>query len=740
MLILKDVSMYYHSGETVVAGLNKINIELERGEFVAITGESGSGKTTLLNVISALLPYHDGEMYVDGKQTSYFDDADWEEYRRRKIGFVFQDYSLIDSYTAVENVAAAMMINGTDEKTARLRAVSLLERVGLSGFETHRAGRLSSGQKQRLSIARALAKDTEIIVADEPTGNLDTENGRQIVELLRSLSRDRLVIMVTHNTAEADPYITRKIRLHDGRVVADVLCNPRVSDTPEELPPHSGTPDRETSRRFARLNVRAQPRKTLLVTGFMLVSLMAMFVFLGSFLSEYDDSDTKIYDPTAFANGDDTRICVRNYDGSPLTSEQLKEIGDIEHVANVDKYDLVNDVTYYWREGTDYKFIYNTAYIPESDKDTVSVSLISGNFMRSCTSVTEDMLTAGRMPERADEVIAASDDTSIIGQTFRFYFKQNSGWGAGQHVALDLTVCGTVPGGGGRVYFSDQLSFSIAESLGDKNGVALFNYLTSKDVLMVNGFECYLIVDGTLDAASYRLSSAYSDLNITEGGEIYTVGSGAERRLISRVGMADYSGSTKLIVAVSPKVYELAFGNPESGQASVYIESYAYCDSVLAALSALGLDTTVPYRSGTLEYDPGKVQERLVNLCISIGGFIGVIALEIIVLGAFLKLKRKDYSVLTSVGMTVKMVRDMNRYELYGEFVAAALLFAAAVAATALGGVKYITDMLKYFRWYHFMFLAICASAAAAALTERYNRYLTKRLKLRVIRDPEQEE
>ncbi|MBQ4570530.1 MAG: ABC transporter ATP-binding protein [Bacilli bacterium] len=169
MIRLENVSKYYYNSSNVSCALRKINLNFKMGEFVAVTGESGSGKTTLLNIISGFDSYEDGEIYVNGKPTSYFDEEDFENYRKNEISFIFQNYNLIESYSVIENVMVTYIIAGVPYDTAKEKALEILKKVGLDGDVNKKTTKLSGGQKQRLAIARALAKETNIIVADEPT-------------------------------------------------------------------------------------------------------------------------------------------------------------------------------------------------------------------------------------------------------------------------------------------------------------------------------------------------------------------------------------------------------------------------------------------------------------------------------------------------------------------------------------------------------------------------------------------
>ncbi len=231
-LQLQGIGKIYVSEGNVTVGIRGVDLSFERGEFVAITGRSGSGRSSVLEVISGMDTYEEGELLVVGNPTSHYRQPDWEKYREKYISFVFQDYNIIDSYTVLENVELALM-HISDRKERRRRAVELLERVGMKAHLRHKGSKLSGGQKQRTVIARALAKDSPIILADEPTGNLDAETSREIVALLREVSRDKLLIVVTHNFEQVEEYATRHVRVYDGAIESDqIIAAPTPIDTP----------------------------------------------------------------------------------------------------------------------------------------------------------------------------------------------------------------------------------------------------------------------------------------------------------------------------------------------------------------------------------------------------------------------------------------------------------------------------------------------------------------------------
>ena len=221
MLELNDITKDYRSGDMKVHALKGINLEFRKSEFVSILGPSGCGKTTLLNIIGGLDRYTKGDLVINGKSTKKFKDKDWDAYRNYSVGFVFQNYNLIPHQTVLSNVELALTLSGVSKRERKRKAIDALEKVGLKDQIHKKPNQMSGGQMQRVAIARALVNDPDIILADEPTGALDTETSVQIMEILKEISKNKLIVMVTHNPELAEKYSSRIVRILDGKITDD---------------------------------------------------------------------------------------------------------------------------------------------------------------------------------------------------------------------------------------------------------------------------------------------------------------------------------------------------------------------------------------------------------------------------------------------------------------------------------------------------------------------------------------
>lgn len=243
MLQLNNITKDYISGDTVVNALKGISISFREHEFVSILGQSGCGKTTMLNIIGGLDRYTDGDLIIGGRSTKEFKDKDWDSYRNHKIGFIFQSYNLIPHQTVLSNVELALTLSGVSKTERRKRAVEALEMVGLGDQINKKPNQMSGGQMQRVAIARALVNDPDIILADEPTGALDSETSVQVMDILKKISDNKLIIMVTHNAELAEQYSSRIIRLLDGKVTDDTA--PYEIPAGKEISPVAGALDKK---------------------------------------------------------------------------------------------------------------------------------------------------------------------------------------------------------------------------------------------------------------------------------------------------------------------------------------------------------------------------------------------------------------------------------------------------------------------------------------------------------------
>ena len=736
---LDNVSMYYHDKNTVNIGISKISLEFYKGEFVAITGESGSGKTSLLNVIGASLGYHDGEVYYDGEPSSYFDEEDRETFRRKRIGYVCQNYNLIDSYTLIQNVLAAMIISGWNIKDAEPKALEYLDKVGLKDLAYQKASRISSGQKQRLGIARALAKETDIILADEPTGNLDSENGMQIVKLLKELSKDHLVIMVTHNIDEATAYASRIVRLSDGHVVLDekredvTYLESSFSDE-KDLNPY------KVAWSFANFNRSAKPKRSVFLSVFLMLISITMFVFIGTIIANMDDSTTKIYDPSAFLNEQMNRIIVMKDDKSDMTDEDVDKVNELKYVLQVDKYDLVNDYNYYLPDdlvSTPQAFYeYDSNGFPI--EETVEIRYIPtfndfGNYLKSVTCIKNEKLLAGTMPVNINDIVIYGTKNDV-GQKRTIYFqiRGERGWNVTSYIALEMTISGVLASDNNfskdQIYYSEKFCKQM-----------VYNSKT------VNRKElCYSL--SPIEPTPFRPSTKYVYLFVDDIGEDNIklsqsfFGDSRIINIYNKVGFNIYEFN-KLnlniisfkelmsadMVVVDDSNYDKYFSSVTSNQLSVYIEDYAYTDEVIDAINNLGYTAMSSYRVSTLEYDLDKLNDRNVTIIVCVIAVLVIFALTLFVLVAFLSLNQSDYLLLRFIGMDKKTMYLTNLFEM---LVTAVCMFVVAIIITYaldLFNFTLIHNIIKYMVWYQFVILFIVDIFIVWATTARFNRTLQKK-------------
>ena len=458
MLQLQRISKVYYTGNQEFHALKDISIRFRENEFVSILGQSGSGKTTLLNIIGGLDQYTSGDLLIQGKSTKQFKDRDWDSYRNHTIGFVFQSYNLIGHQTALSNVEIAMTLSGVSKAERKKRAIEALERVGLKDHLYKKPNQMSGGQMQRIAIARALVNNPKVVLADEPTGALDSETSVQIMELLKDIAKERLVIMVTHNPELAKTYSTRIVQVLDGNILSD--SNPYE---PTEEPKKGDIQFTKTKMSFMTAlalsfnNLLTKKGRTFLTAfaGSIGIIGIALILALSNGVSDYVkkvQEDTLVSLPLTISEQNQSNLLATSPDLSDkpykdnnelgvntvLTNLLKKQIGknDIasfkayldEHASEVEK--LTKDIRYQYNLQP-YIYASDTSNGPKSilpsniasEVDTTNQT-IKGYLQNidywSQLSSDEEMLNAqydvleGRLPKDKSEIVLIVDEDNQI--------------------------------------------------------------------------------------------------------------------------------------------------------------------------------------------------------------------------------------------------------------------------------------------------------------------------------------
>ncbi|MCI8759685.1 MAG: ABC transporter ATP-binding protein/permease [Clostridia bacterium] len=342
MLKLEKITKDYLSGDTAVKALKGIDIEFRKNEFVSILGQSGCGKTTLLNIIGGLDRYTSGDLIINGKSTKEFKDKEWDAYRNYSIGFVFQSYNLIPHQTILSNVELALTISGVSKKERKERAIKALEEVGLGEQIHKKPNQLSGGQMQRVAIARALVNNPDIILADEPTGALDTKTSVQIMEILKEIAKEKLIIMVTHNPELAEKYSTRIVKILDGVITNDSKPFTKEDKEKEEIKAKTGRTSMKffTALRLSLNNLMTKKGRTLLTSfagsiGIIGIALiLAISTGVQNYISKVEEDTLSSYPITIEESTIDMSSMMQSMLGTSEGNKEQQEDGKV-HSADI---------------------------------------------------------------------------------------------------------------------------------------------------------------------------------------------------------------------------------------------------------------------------------------------------------------------------------------------------------------------------------------------------------------------
>ena len=693
LLTLQDIGKIYVSEGSVAVGIRGVSLSFERGEFVAVTGKSGSGKSTLLNVISGMDSYEEGELLIEGAPTSHYLQSDWESYRERYISFIFQDYNIIESFTVLQNVELALM-HIPDRRARRARALELIGRVGLTAHARQKGSRLSGGQKQRTVIARALAKDSPIILADEPTGNLDAETSREIVALLREVSRDKLLIAVTHDLSEVEAHATRHIRIYDGAVESDRVLTPPVpvSEVCEgSAPPRTRRRTLALGFSLGRAIFLAKPRLSAFLAFILLIGTLGVFA-----VTSLTAGSITLFDKHYMFTPSEGRLILATRSGRVIPQAELKALAAEHGATDILACDYLLDA----------RLGFSEAAIYAVGTDTL---LSSVGFRRGTEGVGRIL---GRAPEAEDEALLMLPisyrpifgrdrllvDTLMIGSLrlrlsgVSYYYDNN----------IEPSLCLT-PSGFETVtavlYLNRQRIHAGFELIRD-GGAHIFGYSELVPAFDLTGREIYLddpefravLAAGELRSATLDVS--YSSYDYYNGG----ADSGLYSHAVTAADIAEtapalltdtrfiYEGtslyvSTELIRELAGEVAARAYR-----QASLFFPSDRAAERAAAKLNGAGY-VAVP-SSATYSPDPLElIAETVLGILMLLLWLVAILFLSFFVslctgrtVGAF----RSDMAIMRSMGIPASVIRVGIYARMLISLLPALLLTGAFAAAVFL--------------------------------------------------------
>ena len=696
MIRLKNVSKIYYQNGSIATGFSKVSTKFDIGEFIVVVGESGSGKSTLLNVISGLDSYEEGEMYINGEETSHYTDHDFEDYRRKYVANIFQAFNLVNSYTVKQNVELVLLIHGFSKKEVKEKVDSILKKVGLYELRNRRVSRLSGGQKQKVAIARALAKETPIIVADEPTGNLDKEAAKEIFKLLSDIAKDKLVIVVTHNFEQVSKYATRVLKMHDGRLIEDK----KIKDVErKEL----------VSNQYKEMNViyklflsirnafNVIPKFLLVLAVFLIMSFVLIYRTYGVFQDEYDtlNNGSKV-----FVDRSPERIIVNKKDRTQFTNDDLNNINNLDNVSSIDEYD--------------YKEIEMKLEIVKNDINyDVGIDNLSN---------VDAKLVYGKYPNESDELLLlVNDDTWDLNYAKEYMLNQdttlNYKYSYSSYRKFKIV---------GIAVFNSEEKKNFQVAIKDEYFQDLINYYRFlqkfvNDDITIDKFPYYVIFPTNklkageiLYDASFQefcddetcvekaINFTVKDLYFTKKKE-YILGNPVDNQKLLELGITNVNDldSQYVLYLSFEDIYDLVYNG--CYQISLYVDNVDNVNDVLSKLDLMGYDTlalkdTVAVSSSSIKLF------RLMNMISIVVTIIVLVAVSSVIINLVLRSRIKYFAVVRMLGGSLKLNRSLINIEL--SFIAS-IAYIVTIGLYLFNHFKPIFnfDIFKFIKYYHLIII-----------------------------------
>ncbi len=717
MIKLKDVSKYYYNKGLITSGITKINAEFNIGEFIVITGESGSGKSTLLNVISGLDTYEDGEMYIDGKETSHYGDEDFEEYRKEYISNIFQNFNLVGSYTVYQNIELVMLINGYTKKEARPKILKLINEVELTKYKNTRVSKLSGGQKQRVAIARALAKNTPIIIADEPTGNLDKRAAESVLKTLALTAKDKLVIVVTHNYEQVEKYATRKITMFDGKILEDKI----ITKTDEVKT--DGNLESKKMKPISKL--RLGVRNTFnIVPKFLLLLAVFLFMFAAittemAGLRENKYEEERVGNNSYLQNKDTSRIIINKSDKSPFTDDDYERIEALGNISRIQKDDYLEDLS---------ASLYSDYYY------------ISGSVIKR-TNQKPDL---GRNIEKDNEVViqmnkennTIGDPEKILNKEFMYNYQDNT---------TKLKVVGII--------FNDDLDYeSIIEVSDNMINEFILNYVISRttQTLTVNGADTYcnlfyidsvndssIYVNENLNNNSYPIKMVSLSLSNTYVNKVFDLKVEHVLNKYNSKRLTGYSYEENTCYLSKNLIRNTLIS--DKYQTSVFVKDEVKINDTINDLMNLGYSTyavkdMLINESATMTYI-----YNIINLVLMIIILVAMFFISYLIIKLILKSRKNYYTIIRILGGSKKNCKSILKIELYTILNIAFIVIIFLVYMITSGMIDIsLRSSLKLLNIKDYVLIYILIFALTYLISVRFGRFIFKESAIKTYNEEEE--
>ncbi|KGF08703.1 hypothetical protein HMPREF1635_06675 [Clostridiales bacterium S5-A14a] len=754
MLKLKNLSKFYYSKGIIASGLNRVNLELFPGEFVVITGESGSGKSTLINVISGLDSYEEGEMYIDGSETSHYTVNDFENYRRKYIANIFQSFNLVSSYTVFQNVELVLLVEGRRKSDVKDKVTAIIEKVGLTEFANTKVSKLSGGQKQRVAIARALAKETPIIVADEPTGNLDSKSALGIVELLKDVAEDHLVIVVTHNYDQFEDCASRRIKLSDGRIIEDEIITPRRD---EHKIAAVETKPMTWANKFIlgiRNTFNIFPKFLLLLLVFLFLSASVIMQYAG--IKANNDAFEGFGSNMFFSNSSDRRVVVKHSDNSPMTEEDYTKLQKTPHYKTLFKDDIILDVSFYSIDDD-----------PSEDAETKDRYNVYMQAHPAPMSEMPKKLLAGKKPKADNEAVIGLysmtlDEDALRGQIGKEVKLSDDG---GEEYSVKVTGVYFIDKqrtqtsgveidfqGVGKIFLSDSILSKARASKIDS---------ISKTEILINGKKYPLGADG-------GQFNVYPNANVNKGYAIvpeevdalYESGSSKWKQLVYNVKNI-YFKDTVTVVSINTytknnykrllgidKPFEDVSGSiyindedyhslfmKENYQSTIYINERKNADEAVSWLKDNGYTVVSLAKAKTQFIDTDIL--NIVTVPLNVAIVVGIFFICYFVIRLILRSRSTYFSTLRLICLDIRSIKQILDIELIFIINIAYFMLVAFIrlVQTKVLNISFLVEIFDFIKIQDYIILYVIVVCLAYIISRKFSKKLFKKSAMSTFRE-----